>query len=189
LRLDVGCGLNKDTPESVPQGDVNCDLQKPLAKISNFVLCDAQHLPFKDKTFSFVYSSHVIEHVDNPFLMLKELIRVANSKVLIRTPHRLLLKGYCRVKFGNKSPAQHRCHFDKKWFVKALRSLGIVQDFKVEYSDFKCLPHYFVPLIKVPAELKVEIRLGKKLEIGTREHLTVKTCKWTFGLAPRGQQL
>lgn len=115
--LDVGCGANRTNPKSVPQGTVNCDIQKPIRKVQNFVLCDAQHLPFVDKAFRKVFSSHVIEHVDNPFLMLKECLRVANKTVIIKTPFTLQpLRN-----FGNETPNQHRCHFNKRWFIKAFR--------------------------------------------------------------------
>jgi hypothetical protein len=158
LKLDVGCGANLTNPKSIPQGDVNCDIQKPNRKITNFVLCDAQHLPFKDGTFSSVLANHVIEHVDNPFLMLKEMLRVANGKVTIVTPFKLQpARG-----FGSKTPGQHRCHFNKKWFFKALWKLGVRERFTIRYSHFKCFPHYFMPILRIPVELKVQIYIRNK---------------------------
>jgi ubiquinone/menaquinone biosynthesis C-methylase UbiE len=93
--LDVGCGGD-------PKGDVNVDLY-PMAsphraeapdidlrpqKIPNFVLADGQHLPFKSNSFDIVYSFHLIEHVNNPSLLVWELIRVASRKVILKCPHR-----------------------------------------------------------------------------------------------------
>lgn len=84
--LDVGCG-------DKPKGDINCDIKYGglcknfSGKISNFVLCDAQYLPFRDQAFSTAYSSQVVEHVKNPRLMTKELLRVSKKKVEIMTPH------------------------------------------------------------------------------------------------------
>jgi ubiquinone/menaquinone biosynthesis C-methylase UbiE len=81
LRLDVGCGHRV-------RGDVNVDLNAqstihrsqnsytdvPLdMKIPNFVLADSQHLPFRNNVFEKVFSSHVIEHVKKPELMLYEI--------------------------------------------------------------------------------------------------------------------
>jgi len=66
LILDVGCGDNK-------QGDLGVDVRK-LKGVD--VVCDVQHLPFKDDCFSVVKSSVVIEHVLQPFLFLKEQVRV-----------------------------------------------------------------------------------------------------------------
>ena len=78
MRLDVGCG-------SSPTGDVNIDIKRMHAH--NFVLADAQHLPFKTGIFHHVYSNHVVEHVDDPIAMTKELLRVSKDKVTIKTPH------------------------------------------------------------------------------------------------------
>lgn len=39
-------------------------------------MADGENLPFKDKTFDYVISSHVIEHVNNPSIFLEEISRV-----------------------------------------------------------------------------------------------------------------
>ncbi len=41
-----------------------------------FKVADINHLPFEDKSFDFVYCSHVLEHVDDPHRACEELIRV-----------------------------------------------------------------------------------------------------------------
>jgi SAM-dependent methyltransferase len=125
LNLDVGCG-------SKPTGDVNVDfcvrgwnIQEGDQKrgeflnpkvIPNFVVADAEHLPFKDNIFNVVFSSHVIEHVHNPFLMLKEMCRVSKRKVVVRCPHR---KGS-----GAKRPF-HLHYLDEEWFEDAASKLGL----------------------------------------------------------------
>lgn len=79
--LDIGCGLN-------PKGDVNIDSNRSIPRekpIPNFILADAQYLPFKDKSFSLAYASHVIEHIPNPLQALKEWNRVTKI-VQIYTP-------------------------------------------------------------------------------------------------------
>jgi len=144
--LDVGCGKNKDYPHSTPKGTVNCDVRKPLNKLKNFVQCDAQYLPFKDNVFDLVYSSHVIEHVDDAFLMLKELIRVSGNKVEVYTPHRML-----RMK-----DKEHKCHFTKTWFDKALNYLNI-SAYEISISKYYHLPHTYISLVRLPYEIKVKI--------------------------------
>jgi ubiquinone/menaquinone biosynthesis C-methylase UbiE len=92
--LDVGSG-------DIPKGDVNCDLfryfsphvnkrgQIRIVDTShNFVCCDAEHLPFKNRSFGEVFCRHVIEHVEHPYKLIDELIRVARNKVTVQTPHR-----------------------------------------------------------------------------------------------------
>jgi SAM-dependent methyltransferase len=84
-------------------------------RIRNFVVADAMHLPFKDDSFSSVFSGHTIEHVQNPLLMLREMCRVAKRKVIVRCPHR---KGSGAVM------QYHLNYFDEDWFKKASEVLG-----------------------------------------------------------------
>jgi ubiquinone/menaquinone biosynthesis C-methylase UbiE len=66
--LDIGCG-------DVPKGDVNLDLFY-YRMGRNFVKGEAHHLPFKDETFTKVYSKHCIEHLENPLKFLEEVRRI-----------------------------------------------------------------------------------------------------------------
>ena len=66
--LDVGCGVH-------PKGDVNCDLRK-LHGIKNYVICDANHLPFKPQIFDVVCAFNILEHVDEPLAVMDECRRV-----------------------------------------------------------------------------------------------------------------
>ncbi len=87
--LDIGCGRSpfpyatilvdrflhpsRHRHEPLIRGD------KPL------VLADVHHLPFADKSFDFVYCSHVLEHVDDPLLACAEIMRVG-KRGYIETP-------------------------------------------------------------------------------------------------------
>lgn len=53
--------------------------EKPL------VLADISTLPFKDKSFDFVYCSHVLEHVEDPMKACSEIMRVG-YRGFIETP-------------------------------------------------------------------------------------------------------
>lgn len=44
-----------------------------------FVKANVEKLPFEDKTFDFVFCSHLLEHVKNPDRAIKELTRVAKN--------------------------------------------------------------------------------------------------------------
>lgn len=65
--LDVGCG-------DVPKGDVNLDLSY-YGRGRNFVIGEAHHLPFKDETFTKVYSKHCLEHLESPLVFFREAKR------------------------------------------------------------------------------------------------------------------
>ena len=53
-----------------------------------FVAADGLALPFKDQSFDYVVSSHILEHVDDPMKFISELCRVA-KKGYIESPSEL----------------------------------------------------------------------------------------------------
>jgi SAM-dependent methyltransferase len=82
LCLDVACGANP-----FPKASVLCDLnispvpdrsmKKLITEGKPFVLCDSRYLPFKDKAFDFATSYYLIEHIDDPQGLFRELRRVS----------------------------------------------------------------------------------------------------------------
>ena len=74
--LDIGCGYSANE-----HATVICDTLdlKQHYKDRNFVKISGKELPFKDKEFDFVITSHVLEHVEDPELFLKEIQRVSKS--------------------------------------------------------------------------------------------------------------
>ena len=96
--LDVGCGSgqNQQFMHIKHRGNINTDILKPIKPIPDFVQCDAQHLPFKDKTFTRSLFIDVLEHVDNPAQSLKELKRVTENEVVVGTPNAMYFKKVLR---------------------------------------------------------------------------------------------
>ena len=80
--LDIGCGYTAHE-----KANVICDIQdlSEYYKNKKFVKLDSKKLPFKDKEFDFVISSHVIEHVEDVSFFIKELERIS-SKGYIELP-------------------------------------------------------------------------------------------------------
>ena len=74
--LDIGCGYTANDNASVI-----CDVQdlSNFYKDRNFVRLIDKTLPFKDKEFDFVITSHVLEHVKDVDFLIKELERVATK--------------------------------------------------------------------------------------------------------------
>lgn len=157
--LDVGCGHR-------PRGDVNCDLyvdasfhRSPkrnvigeplnLKLIPNFVKCDVQHLPFKDSIFQKTYCTNVIEHVRNPYLLLKELLRVTNGKVIIKCPH-----AYAK---GVRVSSCHLHFLRPRWFHNQLKTYSYILN--VSWTG---LPSRIVSLVKWPEEITVIIKGTKR---------------------------
>jgi uncharacterized protein YbaR (Trm112 family) len=84
LVLDVGSG---NSP--FPRADILAEKflvddsnriwgRKPILSAPT-VACDAEALPFADDTFDFVVASHLLEHVDRPDIVMKELSRVGKA--------------------------------------------------------------------------------------------------------------
>jgi hypothetical protein len=81
--LDIACGA-----KPFPHADVLCDLNVrpvPDRRMKNletsgkpFVLCNCFFLPFRDKTFDFVTSYYLIEHISDPWKLFVELKRVSH---------------------------------------------------------------------------------------------------------------
>ena len=83
--LDNVCGYCENKKASVV-----CDVQD-LSKFyedKTFIKLETEILPFKDKEFDFVIASHVLEHVKDIDIFIKELERVS-SKGYIEVPTKL----------------------------------------------------------------------------------------------------
>lgn len=87
--LDVGCGANP-----FPYATMLVDLytEKTQHRTEElrtdgkpFLRADINKLPFQDKSYDFVYCSHVLEHVDNPLRACEELSRVG-KRGYVETP-------------------------------------------------------------------------------------------------------
>jgi len=89
--LEIGSGHNPR-----PRSNVLCDkfLVDDTQRGGQVVLdrpaveADGQYLPFADRTFDYVICLHVLEHVEDPALMISELERVAD-RGYIETPSEL----------------------------------------------------------------------------------------------------
>lgn len=93
LILDIGTGSGQIAANLSHSGQlISCDIvdQRASALQVPFVRC-AQALPFADNSFDRVISNHVIEHVDNPGLHLREIHRILkpDGVVYLATPNRL----------------------------------------------------------------------------------------------------
>jgi SAM-dependent methyltransferase len=79
---------------------------EPIARDKRpFYEADLEKLPFEDKSYDFVFCSHVLEHIDNPGAAMRELIRVGR-RGYIEVPTRLsdVMFNFTRI------PNHHRWH-------------------------------------------------------------------------------
>ena len=88
--IDIGCGFGRTFDyffkhEVFVSGiDISSRMIEAAKKsyenedlITELIVSSAEKLPFKDKEFDFVYSSHVIEHVEDVSYFIKEIERIS----------------------------------------------------------------------------------------------------------------
>ena len=75
--LDVGCGYTRD---HMKKGEIGVDIKRGLCD----VVASAYHLPFKDNCFEKVIMSHILEHLTEWALALKEATRVLTQKGILQ---------------------------------------------------------------------------------------------------------
>ena|ERR1035437_1013409 len=76
--LDIGCGENA-------RGNINLDCYIPNNIPKNFVLANAEYLPFKKNSIDIVLSNYNIEHLINPAIFLQNVYYIAKEKIEIVT--------------------------------------------------------------------------------------------------------
>ena len=83
--LDIGCGYRANDRATIIADKQDLSKFYPDKK---FVIIKDKKLPFKDKEFDYVISSHVIEHLEDFEFFIKEIERIS-SKGYIELPTRL----------------------------------------------------------------------------------------------------
>ena len=104
--INIGSGTHRtkwahniaETPEIL----VNIDIV--LDGAPNFLQMNVEEelLPFNDKQFGCAFASHVLEHLDNWEFALNEMVRVADSVVVV-LPHPVYFSGWIC--------SEHKQHF------------------------------------------------------------------------------
>lgn len=127
----------------------------------NFVLCDAQHLPFKDNSFELVFSKYALEHVGQkpqatnagPFYMLKEMVRVSKRAVDVRVPHRFSLAN-SEKKFWLR---RHNAFFNLRWFERVIPKIEKRLQVKLSVTVDLIFKPIFLWFVMMPDEIRVTL--------------------------------
>jgi predicted SAM-dependent methyltransferase len=146
--LDIGCGENKK------QGTVGLDIRRTE---SVDIIADARMLPFRNESFEYVFSSHIIEHFSHTEVndLLVEWIRVLKNggTFEIRCPDLraraflfFLSPTWMDVKniYGGQTRLDdyHKCGFSYGLLKSLLESCGI-KNVKRIIKGYKGIP--FIP--------------------------------------------
>jgi len=133
--IDLGCG-------SVPTGDINLDRYMGYSphhqgsieatQYNLFIQGDVSRLPLKDKSVSRSKLSHVLEHVDNPLQVLRELARITDGLVIITVPNNRILE---------EEHPQHLFTWSRSSLLALVKRAGLTPVKTAYYSRPNWRPH------------------------------------------------
>lgn len=105
FKLDLGCSYHKKP------GFIGIDI---LRTEDVDVLADACNLPFKDNTFTEIYSQYVLEHVADNLSSIQEMYRVCQNGATIQLilPHATCPAFYDDITHVHKYSSRTWEHFD-----------------------------------------------------------------------------
>ena len=121
-KLNLGCGGNyKEGWVNLDVIDVKKDIKHDLNKLP---------YPFKDNTFDEVLMRMILEHLDNPLIKLKEIIRICKkgAKLTIIVPH--------AFSYANVTDLQHKTNFTENSFGDALLMEYELKNLKLVNKEF-----------------------------------------------------
>jgi len=118
---------------------INVDWKKYVDNIPNFILADANNLPFRNQIFDCVVISELLEHVDDPSRILKEAEQVCNI-VIIGVPNEYEWHAKLNPFSGSSS---HKRFFNQQTLIELVNdsNLYVIECIKVNMVQWS---HYIV---------------------------------------------
>ena len=158
--LDIGCSKNKI------KGAIGLDRDKDS---SADIICDLEgQLPLKHGIFEAVYCKHLLEHLENPDNLIKEIYRISKdrARLIIEVPHfsshiaysDLTHKRYFSFVLMERliNSIPHKALKKEMTFYKTFRFFGIkflANRFKQDYERFWT---YIFPAENIRFEVEVK---------------------------------
>lgn len=139
IRLNLGCGPKKKQKE----GYINID-KKEWVKPDQVVDFELAKLPFDTNSVDEIYTSHLLEHIENFIPFMEEIYRVCkpNAKVEIHAPHGLTEEG-----IADPTHVRFLCPHTFDYFDKSTRYF--LYSFKCNFKVIKKVKraaHFYVEL-------------------------------------------
>lgn len=134
------------------EADMRSNTDVKLANIPNLIRAECTCLPIKDNVFDLTISNHLIEHVEEPLILLKEMVRVTkpDGKIRVTTPHMLS---------HSRKWILHKHSFNMAWFIRAFRVLNV--ELVGSKKNYKYFPHDYLALFRFPYFIQVTGKVKK----------------------------
>jgi len=134
LLLDLGCGIADRVIDDTTER-VGVDIERRYLKVAKrkdpeiiLIVADAQRLPFRNQTFDKILCYHLIEHVDSPSLVLKEMRKVLKPQGSVEievpngySPLEPINRFFARIKMRRQ---EHRRLFTRRSLERIVREHG-----------------------------------------------------------------
>lgn len=145
MKLDIGCGENKHP------GFIGIDKRR-LPTVDYVIDLDEEVLPFPDNSVEEVLLYNVLEHLESPWKVMREVIRVCKDGAIIRVrfPHPL-------HENAHKDP-EHKYVLVPEWFI-LFPELELLE-VKLHYPSpilGRIFPYHYPP-----DEFRIVLRVRKK---------------------------
>ncbi len=151
--LDVGYGQH---PNLFLKEAIGVDIQRN--KVSNYkevytVNLNKQKLPFKEGRFKIVIAADIIEHVENPSFLLREINRVLKDegRLIISTPSATYYWDVLRNTILNRSKDVDKGQHLSEWTIMGFIRLLKLNGFKVRkmYGSHLNIPFFNLRLKRI----------------------------------------
>jgi len=158
--LDIACSKNKI------KGAVGLDRDKDS---SADIICDLEKIfPLKSDIFDLVYCKHLLEHLDNPSNVIKEIYRVSKSgtRVILEVPHFSSYVSYSGLahkrcfsfflldRLINQIP--HKAIKKEITFYKTFRFFGIKALANLDKENYERFWTYIFPAENIKFEIEIK---------------------------------
>jgi len=168
--LDVGCQsglfLKKLEKEGfkvygVDISEDSCNYAKNILNLKNIYCKDIMDIEFKEDFFDIITLWHVLEHLEDPVLVLKKLYKYLKKDgyIFIECPN---ISSFSNIIFKDKSPSldvpRHLWFFSSSTLKKLLYKIG----FKLEKIDYFCQPVMNLSILRSSILRKMKIEKPNK---------------------------
>ena len=136
-KLNFGCG------KAIKEGFVNVDFQKGEGIDKSFDFLKYPY-PFEDNTFDYVLIDNVLEHLEDPTSVMKEIWRICNNGALVE-----IIVPYYNSYYAYADPT-HKNYFSDLSMRQTLGQVNYAHDEqkeKYDITEMQLVPQRYLKLI------------------------------------------